>query len=381
LEFLSVSFQFSRAHNTMPSALGVLSFALGLQSTLSARVKHKQNMTEQVEVESPRCPVDTFCSCTLGRSESERERPLRIWSAQDVQFEILAFARGPDALCKPHSSYAVAYAAMTVKRDSERCNSSSPMYPPTRIAEIANNALADLMSRYYVAAESSRAPLADLEALWSNLRDDAERRDYNTLHYAMASTALYLTSHMGLALSALPHAEELWEGTGLTTVEQRVNALTRDYKPSYDAFNPFLADNVNTIADALWDAGLLSQRGVNIAAKLVWSGGTTALFNHIRTKTFELGMQAAQEIQVGTHPLTQRFYGRIVLATDYDLDGFTAARDSEALKELVKHAQYWRRWMGDGLGPVWQSLGGLRYRDLREGSRWHTRCMEAAGLR
>lgn len=280
--------------------------------------------------------------------------------------------------CQPHAAYAVAYEAMTAKRDEARC-STGPMQPDSSIATKLNDALSDLMTRYFVNIESGAAGGADIDGLWAELRDDAQRGNWNSLRYAMASTAIYLTTHMGLALSALPHADELWRDTPYSTIAERVGAMRNLYKDAYDSFNAFLAANVNTIADALWVAGLVSSKNINIAAALV-PGGEISLalyFGNIRDKTFNLGVQMAVEFADGEHPLTQRYSGASALATSTSIPGSLVARRGSATYELAEHARFWRSAMGDSLGPVYNALGGLTYRDLQEGGTRNRACQEA----
>lgn len=342
---------------------------LALHPTSAARKRSSANSTAS-------CAVGGFCSCRGTGSSYDRIRPYYIWSADDVQYSIQNYYKSSAARCQPHSAYAVAYSAMTMKRDAGRCT-SGPMKPGTIIGTLLNDGLADLMSRYFVNIESGTAGGADIDGLWADLRSDAERGNFNSLHYAMASTAIYLTSHMGLALSALPHADEIWRDTPYSTISARIDAMWLMYKSDYDAFNRFLADNVNTIAEALYDVRLVSSKNINIAAALVPGGAVSGTFERIRTKTFKLGMQAAEEIPVGQHPLTQRYGGSYAMATDARVAGSLSTSRGSALYELAEHARYWRRWMGDGLGPVWKALGGLDYRDLREGSSRNNACQDA----
>jgi len=337
------------------------------------RRHQKSNLSAKVARGS--CAAGDFCSCRRAGSSYDRLRPQYIWSAADVQLSVKGYAASQEAACKPHSAYAVAYAAMTQLRDASRCG-SGPMKPPTLLASIFNDALADLMSRYFVNIVQGTAGGADIDGEWADLKSDAIRGNFNALHYAMASTALYLTSHMGLALSALPHAEELWRDTGLTTIAERVEFLYSAYKPTYDAFNEFLAENVEVIGAALYDAGLIENRNINIAAMLVPDGRVEFFFERIRTKTFREAMKAAAEIPYGQHPLTQRYGGIYVMSTNPSIPGsLTSNAYGRAIKELGNHARYWRRLMGDGLGPVWKGLGGFDYKDLKEGGFRYNKCM------
>merc|ERR1719469_545596 len=140
------------------------------------------------------------------------------------------------------------------------------------------------------------------------------------------------------------------------------------YKATYDSFNPFLADNVDTIGTSLWEKRITSTKAVNIASKLVWTGGVVKMFEAIRTETFDLAMRAAKEFRVGSHPMTQSYGGLRVMATADRISGSLVSSKGTALYQLAVHARFWRRWLGDGLGPVWRGMGGMDYYDLRTGT-------------
>lgn len=367
----------------MAASTFLLSCGLGLLGFALLPAESRRKVARQAHLKAnatASCEAGSFCQCRELGASSDRDRPLYIWSAADVQFSVRDYYTTSEARCKPHAAYAVAYAAMTKKRDVERCASSGPMKPPAGLPTELNDALADLMSRYFVNIVNGTAGGADVDGVWAALRSDALGGffgDWNSLQYAMASTAIYLTTHMGLALSALPHSAELWQGTAYTTVPARAEAMRTLYKDAYDGFNGFLADNVNIIGEALWETRLVSSKNINIAATLAPNGVVAQTFEEIRTKTFNLAIRVAEEIPLGQHPLTQHFGGATVMATNPKISGSLAPAPGSALYELAEHARFWRRHMGDGLGPVWRALGGLDYFDLRPGSSYHEACEHA----
>merc|ERR1711871_1757287 len=85
----------------------------------------------------------------------------------------------------------------------------------------------------------------------------------------MASTSIYLTTHMGLAVSALVQADNLWEEypvREINTLKKRVEVLRNEYQPLYDGFNAFLSKHLSTVEFALHDFGLTSGKIFHLAS-------------------------------------------------------------------------------------------------------------------
>lgn len=367
----------------LPLVVALVLVAGAFSRRVKSNVKHESFVAPHAisTVRSQtQCQVGEFCGCAAKNNSAG------LWSKDDVQSKIGALIQSPAMLCSPRSSYAVAYLAMTAERDAARCDpeDSMAMFPQTPQATILNDALSDIMTRYFVAIAEGTAPGADVDGIWADLYKDGEAGNFNALHIAMASTAIYLTSHMGLALSALPHAEDLWEGTQFATIKERVEYLESDFKPTYDAFNQFLANHIETVGRALKNAGMVGGQTCEITAVLVGagSGPLTLLFEGIRTRTFELGMKVALDMDIGTHPLTQtRSDGKAVMRTNMDVPGTLVPPYGSWLVPLAKHARFWRRWLGDALGPIYRhASGAMNYEELSEGSVNHNACLARAQL-
>ena len=146
-------------------------------------------------------------------SIKHRKKIGSIWSAKEVQQFILDEAN--NLKCTPNSAYIFAYKRMTKARDQARCGNDPDMTPNNFQNEIFNDALSDLMSRYFVNTwsvcnrhDSHSFPTgADIGNMWCNLAKQSHDHNLNSIHVAMASTAIYLTTHMGIAVSALVQAD------------------------------------------------------------------------------------------------------------------------------------------------------------------------------
>lgn len=241
-------------------------------------------------------------------------RPIRLefWSADDVQREIARVARSEAFACTPHAAYPVTYARMTAARDRRRCALGDAMAPPTKLDARLNDALSDLMTRNYLELVEfcvanpgkSASPSADLGGLLCSQHGRAAREDWDAVRMTAATTGIYLSTNLTLALSTLPHVDALWNGTPYRTIEQRVERL-RAYKPTFDAFNAFLAHSVDTVVDALGDAGFLRGSLVNLGVfPLDGSPFTRLAMGRLRDDGFESALRIAMLTPKGTHPWT-----------------------------------------------------------------------------
>lgn len=233
------------------------------------------------------------------------------WNAERVQMEIQKLIGRPGYKSGGLSVYAEVYQAMTAERDRARCSGSGPMVPPSPLSQQLNDALADIMTKGYVLSQfhclrsltSQAASVPTIGEQMCEVSRQAIVEKWSGLELAMASTATYLTSVMGIALSALPHVDRLWQNEGHHTLEQRIAAL-EEFKPTFDAFNLFLSNNLHTVARVLVrekhvDCKLfeLTARGVELTR------APALIFKDIRDKTFALGATLASSWPKGLHPL------------------------------------------------------------------------------
>ncbi|MEN9824633.1 MAG: hypothetical protein RI953_378 [Pseudomonadota bacterium] len=245
-----------------------------------------------------------FCSATIAD-------PF-IWSSAKVQSEIAGLVEAKGYKSSGLSAYAEVYLAMTAERDKARCASHGPMVPSSPLARRLNDALADIMTKGFVltqricldSLQGSSVQVPSIGDQFCQVSKQALAERWTSLELSMASTAIYLTSLMGIALSALPHVDALWAGTPYQTLEQRIAAMPL-FRPTYDSFNLFLSDNLHTVANVLLknkhiDCGLF---GIAARAAEV-TKAPSLIFKDIRDTTFTLGVELAKSWPRGLHPLT-----------------------------------------------------------------------------
>lgn len=162
---------------------------------------------------------------------------------------------------------------------------------------------------------SSKTKIPDIGAQLCALSKQALADRWTALELAMGSKALYLSSLMGISLSALPHVDALWENTPHRNREQRIEAM-QEFKPTYDAFNLFLSKNLHTVARVL----LKEKRAPE------------HIFKEIRDVTFELGLELSRTWPMGLHPLTA---GEPTWNVERQFGSF--AKEPNALGKLREH--------------------------------------------
>ena len=244
--------------------------------------------------------VGSFAMLWIRVEYQAQEEIGSIWSAKEVQQFILDEAN--NLKCTPNSAYIFAYKRMTKAR-IKRCGNDLDMTPNNFQNEIFNDALSDLMSRYFVNTwsvcnrhDSHSFPTgADIGNMWCNLAKQSHNHNLNSIHVAMASTAIYLTTHMGLAVSALVQADNLWGQLHVyDTLEKRASFLARNYRPLYDGFNSFLSEHLNTVKRHC-DFGLTRGKAFSLMATIASEvddfNSIDYIFDKIRSKTFDLGLR------------------------------------------------------------------------------------------
>jgi hypothetical protein len=255
--------------------------------------------------------------CELKQSSTPLEKGVdrkSYWSASTVQREIKKLLESSAFKNSPHSAYLEVYQRMTEQRDIARCTQGNPMCPKDFLDQRLNDAMSDLMTRNYLeivnicVSEPNKKISSglDLGAVFQRMHRKAEKENWDSVRVAMGSTALYLTSHLALAVSALPHIDQLWIGTPYKDVNSRINRV-KEFKPVYDAFNPFLAKNLVTVAKALKEAKLTGNSSFESTAKfaepiLPWE----KFFGIMRDGAFKSGLDIAAHTPKGEHPWTVR---------------------------------------------------------------------------
>lgn len=306
-----------------------------------------------------------------------------VWSAATVQREIRATLLATGLRCSPQGAYLTVYARMTAARDAGRCAAGDPLRPVDALDVRLNDALSDVMTRNYLdiarrCASGSGGPLpdpADPGGLWCEMHREALRDNRDAVRIATGSTGLYLSSHLALAVSALPHLDALWLGTPYTSLRARLDRM-QAFKPTYDAFNAFLARNLDTVADALGQGGLLRGPSFGVAAGLAERLFPSALaFGRIRDVAWARGLNLALAIPRGRHPWTlPAREGFAVSASPAraaaawpDDAGVRAQREG-----LVREGRETRDALATTLLGV---LGGHNFTSLAAGTEAHRQCL------
>jgi hypothetical protein len=288
----------------------VWSFGALLCAVMSACAELPEDFPPAVdEVTAPR----PFCELSQPATPSERVGwQTTLWSAATVQREIARTMEQSGLRCSPQGAYLAVYARMTAARDAARCEAGNLMRPMDPLDARLNDALSDVMTRNYLeivrrcgAGTSGSLPdPADPGGLWCELHRLSLRDNRDAVRVATGSTGLYLSAHLALAVSTLPHLDPVWAGSGFGTLTARVERM-RAFKPTFDAFNGFLARNLDTVATALGDAGLLRGGTFGVAAGLAERVFPSALaFGRIRDGAWVRGLGLALAIPRGLHPWT-----------------------------------------------------------------------------
>ena len=237
-----------------------------------------------------------------------------ICSQARVQTEIGSLLDIQDYKKSALSAYAEVYLEMTKARDASRCQKGEKLYSNDIWQRQLNNALADLMTRSFV--EGQQACFADIQGMKKSIpvaakflcemSKQADMENWTSLEVAMASTAIYLTDILGQALSALPYIDNLWINTEFISIDQRISALQK-FKPTYDAFNEFLSDHLQLVADVLIRSGRVNCQLFSKAAGVAEDVPIPEIvFKVAREKTFELGLQLAKDLKGMNHTLAAK---------------------------------------------------------------------------
>jgi hypothetical protein len=189
----------------------------------------------------------------------------------------------------------------------------------------------------------------------------AKGQSYDALRATLEMTAVYLSSHMGMALVAVVYDDAFWnqeypEATHCPAgaspcrgeVLQARLAVMQAYKQLYDKNNAFLAVNINRVLQTLKDGCLIQgdviQAGGYLASAL--GGLDTALFASIRNDTFTAAMTTAANFDPSTHPMLAFEDGLYVaqyaqFATFTQMPAPLAATEARARGLLTSSAITW----------------------------------------
>jgi hypothetical protein len=239
----------------------------------------------------------------------------QIWSAQSVQYHLQQLIAQSKIVNTPWVAYPSAYLKMTAARDESRC--AGVLRSDDAFNARVNDLLSDLMSRFYMIqvdlCASSDATLGQGNG-FCPLMARMKKEKFDSLSAAMSSTGVYISSHITLALVAIIFADDFWQASPYpetyrksaewsAVLSARIEKIRR-YKPLFDKFNGFLADNIKTVAKALSDAKLLKGDVLYFLSGVGQYVPFKALaFGKIRDDAFSLALELATEINPADHPM------------------------------------------------------------------------------
>ena len=245
------------------------------------------------------------------------------WSAPMVQKVLTDLIESPNIKHTAWAAYPVSYKRMTAARDKERCGGalsgkSLGMDAATlRGTQLINHHLADVMTRWLV-YETKTCTEMPLTSLPKNglcgLMARQKSENFDTISSAVSTSGVYISSHIALSLSAVAADDDFWDQfpdpkTRRTTEPVSTIPAARfwwlsRYKPHFDLFNQFLADNLKTVAYALSDAKLIRGNSLNIAAHVGETIFCRALpFGAIRDRAFDAAVSTLKSPLIIQHPM------------------------------------------------------------------------------
>ena len=263
-----------------------------------------------------------FCQIKGSTVDVGSARP---WGAEMVQKAISDLIASPSIKNTVWSAYPVAYRRMTAKRDEARCFGRL-VNADARI-NLINHHLSDIMTRWLVleTAQCAAMPLSSMpgEGLCGVMQWSA-RDKLDGLSEALASTAAYISSHIAISLSAVIVDDAFWAAfpdpkthRGVKSLDSVLEARitwVKAYKPTFDLFNPFLGDHLETVAEALKEAGLVKGNTLNLAVYMTKNLSCKAtLFGSIRDKAFEAALSYTKDPLLSRHPMLKGKDGGYVL--------------------------------------------------------------------
>ena len=295
----------------------------------------------------------------------------QIWGAASVQHYGRRLLANPAVIDSPRAAYPLAYVALTHERDVQRCGGT--LGSNDRSDRLIGDLLADVMSRWLMLSVATCAgPVHVLDD--SGLCAAVQRQKLasaDSLKATVDMTAVYLTSHMGMALVAVAFDDAFWNQEydvsthcepyarcGRDVLEARLVVIRR-YKELYDKNNAFLATNLPTVIDTLRSACYLAGNAIPAGARLAALFPTGEVFGNIRDQTFAAALTTARTIIPAEHPMITREGGLNVV----QYGSFRAFKvNPQALRAAEANAR--GILAGDALTWLFKPFGSLSGRAL-----------------
>ena len=246
-----------------------------------------------------------------------------LWSAETVQDQLQKLIDEPFMGRAPWSAYAIGYKKMTAERDVARCDGS--LRSSDEFMNQINHLLSDVMTRGFVAV-MRQCPKSSPELPgFCPLSAKIKAENYDSLSAAMANTGIYLSSQLALSLAAIAYSDDFWDSSpivethrmGRSWPEVRAARLAQiqKFKPTFDLFNSFLANQLTTVATALKAADMIKGDGLNLLAGLSRLIPFRALaFGRIRDDAFAAAQRIVETQGPEEHPFIEIKAGRSNLA-------------------------------------------------------------------
>lgn len=259
--------------------------------------------------------------CRLSQAAVPNFGVPEIWNAARVASEVQALRNSKGIKGSPWEAYPAIYLRMTAARDRERC--AGGLHAENQVSQLIGDRLADLMSRFYVLETrqcGSAVPPRHGSSGFCGLMQRIKAEKLDALTAAMASTAVYISSHIALALRAVVMDDYFWNdlaahGSGSPELAEAAHAdpararrvrlaLVAQYRPEYDKFNGFLADQIATAVGALSEEGLLSNQALIVTSGLAkYVSFRSCFFRRIRDGAFDAAVQDSKELGGLNHPM------------------------------------------------------------------------------
>lgn len=321
-----------------------------------------------------------YAFCQLSQAGAPNRGSSATWNAARVQQEIRSLLGSQAIKGTPWAAYPALYLRMTAQRDIERCGGR--LQSASREAQLIGDRLADLMTRFYVleTSQCASSETPDQAAGFCALMRRARAERYDSLSAAMASTAIYISSHIASSLRAVASDEPFWQSLGVPDTLQADPAramqarivLLKAYRPDYDRFNGFLADQLATVVGALTEERLLGNGALAAAAGLAKHiSFRSCFFSRIRDMAFTAAIEDAAERGGRDHPmLVPAARGYRVDPSRYDFSRPLTARE-RAVEEYALDAV-----AGPAQRLIYQHLlGGRSWDELRRDGEITASCL------
>lgn len=258
-----------------------------------------------------------FCA-TQGLA-SDPQAP-KLWSAATVQAQLAALRAEAEMGTSPWGAYTVAYQKMTAARDKERCEGRLVSQDP--FMNQLNHLLSDVMTRWFVTITRHclKGAYQD-ESGFCSLMERIKSEDYDALSAAMASTGVYLSSHLALSLAATAYVDDFWDASPYPETHSSSDfprearmARLRAFKPTYDQFNSFLADQLTLVSSALDEAQMIKGSSLSVVTGMArYLPFRASLFGRIRDDAFRTALEIVAKQEPRSHPMVAKGGKRLTL--------------------------------------------------------------------